>query len=790
MVDLSGDNMKKIKIPNEFKNRIKDMQKECSVIFMTAYVGMGKTSVIQEYLRQKKSAYTYVSSEQNDFPEYIQNAKSNIIVVDDFQNISPQNEEYLNHNFYNLLRHHKFYILSRASMPAWLKPYQIIGQVRNLDGSVLSLTNQEVKEYLEGNQIYVSETALYQICQTIEGYPLALAFFICALQSGKVDKTTLSDRILKDIFDYYDEMVLQFWNIELYKFMLQVCVFERFTLGLASMVSGYPSVEHIIDEANRVGTFLICTKDEYEIQPFFRKYLLYKQKRDFSQTAIYNIYNNAGLYYELQSDIKNALKYYSVSKNQDKIRELLIRNSNLHPGIAHYIELEEYYRGFPKEKILETPDLMAGMCMLCSLNIQVEESEYWYKALQEYCAKLKKTDVEYKYAKGKLYWLDISLTHRGSANIEKLILNAVSKKNTDFVLQDISVTSNLPSVLNGGKDFSRWVMRADVVYSLMKPVVPLVFGKAGEGLADVCIAEKMLEQADPNIYQLMNYINSGIYEAASKGKMETQFVGVMLQHRLYLSQGNRGAAYQLMEDFKNQVEQKKQTQLLPNLNAVIAHYYLKMGDKEQVDIWMQEEAPNENKGFNVLERYRYVVKVRGYIVQQKYMEAVSLLNRILQYGTNYDRTIVCIQAKVLQAIVLYRTKDETWKGLLEEALLEAEKYQYIRMLAEEGTALLPLLLESQAAIGQAYKKKLLQFTKEEAMLYPSYLKTVTEEAQSLTTAEKQVLKLLGQGMKNKEISEFLNISLNTVAYHTKNIYQKLGVNSRIQATNIAKNMEL
>lgn len=75
------------------------------------------------------------------------------------------------------------------------------------------------------------------------------------------------------------------------------------------------------------------------------------------------------------------------------------------------------------------------------------------------------------------------------------------------------------------------------------------------------------------------------------------------------------------------------------------------------------------------------------------------------------------------------------------------------------------------------------------MTNPAYLKEESIDVDSLTSTEKQVLKLLGRGMKNKEIAEFLNVRLNTVAYHTKNIYQKLGVNNRTQATNIAKAME-
>jgi LuxR family maltose regulon positive regulatory protein len=50
------------------------------------------------------------------------------------------------------------------------------------------------------------------------------------------------------------------------------------------------------------------------------------------------------------------------------------------------------------------------------------------------------------------------------------------------------------------------------------------------------------------------------------------------------------------------------------------------------------------------------------------------------------------------------------------------------------------------------------------------------------------LALIAAGLINKEIAEQLVISLNTVLYHNKNIYSKLGVRKRALA--IAKAREL
>lgn len=56
---------------------------------------------------------------------------------------------------------------------------------------------------------------------------------------------------------------------------------------------------------------------------------------------------------------------------------------------------------------------------------------------------------------------------------------------------------------------------------------------------------------------------------------------------------------------------------------------------------------------------------------------------------------------------------------------------------------------------------------------------------SLTERERDVLKCMVNGMNNNEIAERLVISLGTVKFHISNIFQKMGVDSRVQAVKLA-----
>lgn len=58
-----------------------------------------------------------------------------------------------------------------------------------------------------------------------------------------------------------------------------------------------------------------------------------------------------------------------------------------------------------------------------------------------------------------------------------------------------------------------------------------------------------------------------------------------------------------------------------------------------------------------------------------------------------------------------------------------------------------------------------------------------EENTTLTSREKDILRSLGKGLRYKEIADEMNISIETVRSHARNIYQKLQVQSRTEAIN-------
>jgi LuxR family maltose regulon positive regulatory protein len=120
---------------------------------------------------------------------------------------------------------------------------------------------------------------------------------------------------------------------------------------------------------------------------------------------------------------------------------------------------------------------------------------------------------------------------------------------------------------------------------------------------------------------------------------------------------------------------------------------------------------------------------------------------------------------------------------LQRAVETAATASYIRLFLDEGEPLRQLLEEIvQQKSAPNYAATLLTH-------FPAAAPSITPPLVSdpLSPREREVLQLIAGGLTNQEIASKLVIAPGTAKRHTVNIYNKLGINNRAEATSAPSN---
>jgi LuxR family maltose regulon positive regulatory protein len=167
-------------------------------------------------------------------------------------------------------------------------------------------------------------------------------------------------------------------------------------------------------------------------------------------------------------------------------------------------------------------------------------------------------------------------------------------------------------------------------------------------------------------------------------------------------------------------------------------------------------------------------------------DVIPFLSRQLDAAQRRQRMGWAPEILILQALAFSAQKRTSLAlAALKDALSLAETEGYVRLFLEFGRHLAPLLrLAVERGASTGYAAQLLAILEAEAVSSHQHGKEVSLTDQlvdPLTARELDVLRLLAEGLSNRQIAQRLYLSPNTVRIHTSNIYSKLGVSSRTQA---------
>ena len=264
--------------------------------------------------------------------------------------------------------------------------------------------------------------------------------------------------------------------------------------------------------------------------------------------------------------------------------------------------------------------------------------------------------------------------------------------------------------------------------------------------------------------------------------------------RLEAGLGNADRALALLEE----ADRLRIRSPMPDLRPVAAwrvRVWLQQGRLEEATRWARECGLSGEESPSYLREFEHLTLARLLVAggrrdrsEARLGEALALLARLLRAAEEGDRTGSVLEILVLQSLALEARGDVPAAGEpMNRALALAEPEGYVRLFTDEGAPMAALLRNAERrGPGASYARRL-RATLGGAASRPPDARPALD---AMTDREAEVLRLLTTDLSGPEIARELNVSVNTLRTHVKNVYGKLGVGSRRTAVRRARDLGL
>jgi LuxR family maltose regulon positive regulatory protein len=272
------------------------------------------------------------------------------------------------------------------------------------------------------------------------------------------------------------------------------------------------------------------------------------------------------------------------------------------------------------------------------------------------------------------------------------------------------------------------------------------------------------------------------------------------QAKLKETGGDLETALDLLDEAKRVYVRNPVPETRP-VEALKARVYLKQARLGKAQAWVRERALSTDDEVSYLGEFEHLILTRVLVAERSFSGVNELLERLLEAAEAEERMGSVLEILLTQALA-YQAQGNLPLALatLERALALAEPEGYVRIFVDEGEPMRLLILdfrlwiEKQAREGHKpieYVDKLLAAF---AQIVPVPQSEVSNQkstmVESLSQRELEILKLIAQGLSNREISARLFLALDTVKGHNRRIYGKLQVQSRTEAVARARELGL
>lgn len=716
------------------------------------------------------------------------------------------------------------------------------GELTEIRASDLRLSNAEAAKFL--NQVMgfdLSTDDVEALEARTEGWVAGLQLAALSMQhvddvSGFIHAFTGDHRY---IADYLIDEVLQRQPESMRDFLLQTAILDRLHGPLCDAVTGMSDSDAQLETLAR-GNFFVVRLDGqrrwYRYHHLFADVLRAHLQSERS-TIVPDLHRRASLWHEQNGTLSEAIQHALLATDVERTADMLERALPDLRRARLGVTLLGWLRRLPDEVIRRRPVLSVAYAWalltngeLADVDNRLRDGERWLAPDADRAAMIVQNEDEFQLLSGTIA-IYRAAHAQAVGDLTATIEHA--QRALDFAPPDDHVRRGAAAALLG---IALWsVGDLDAAYDHFAAGMNSLWRGGHRSdvingaitLADIRVAQGRLRDADRVLedaaQQAVELEESGTpvpltfrvgrselrrerndLDAASAhlraSERLTSVIGPSLDSsRWYVAmagirfaEGDSAAALNLLD----RAEHVYASDLMPNVRpiaALRARVWIRDGRLDEALTWARERGISVDDTLSYVREYEHITLAQALLARHLLAGStpaaalLAFLDRLLQAAEEGGRIGSVIEILLLQATAqISMGEASTAHARVDRALRLAEPEGYVRTFVDCGARVRELLEAAlQRGTAPGYARSLLAAFGERSPKPPSQALPET-----LSEREIAVLRLLGSDLSGPQIANELMISLNTMRSHTKNIYSKLGVNSRRTAVRLADELGL